>query len=150
MPAYGSIDPALEGLVVTGEDFIDSGIAADAAGINFGRPAWAKENETDNVYNASGSGRHLLGVTIRTAKEYAGSGKYFQGESVGVLREGKVWVIAGAAVQAHQPVFLDAATGAFTNVSTSNVATPYYFRTSAASGALVLIDVTRSPAALNG
>lgn len=148
MPAYGYIDSALEGLLVTGEDFIDSTIAKDANGIGFGKPVFALEDDPSGAYAAGGAGRHLLGVSIRTAKEYAGSGQYFKGDAVGVVRVGKVWVTAGAAVLANQPAFLDATTLAWTNVATSNVATPYYFRTSASAGGLVLLDVTKGPAAL--
>ena len=148
MPAYGYIDAALEGLLVTGEDFIDSALAQDVAGIGFGKPAFVLEDDASGVYSANGAGRHLLGVTIRTAKEYAGSGQYFKGDAVGVVRVGKVWVTAGAAVLANQPAYLDATTLAWTNVATSNVATPYYFRTSASAGGLVLLDVTKGSAAL--
>lgn len=241
MPQYGSIDAALEGLLVTGEDFIDTGICGDTAGIGFGKPVFAAEGLDNLVFNAkadvltfvlsaafvtgntiagsvngtaysvafaaddattfanlvaainlipgtvavgvfaartivittagtsaSASGTvtggasqatvtvtasaaaHLVGVSIRTAKEYAGSGQYFKGEAVGFVRIGKVWVTVGAAVLSSQPAFLDASTGAWTNVSSGNVATPYYFRTSASAGGLALLDVTKSPAALNG
>lgn len=140
MPNYGNIDPALEGGLFQTDDAVDSLLAADAAGIGFGKPAFVLKGDTTKVYNAAGANRTLLGVTIRSAKEAAG---YAQTETVGILREGKVWVTAGAAVQANEPVFIDATTFAWTNVSTSNIVTPYVFRSNAASGALVVLDALK-------
>lgn len=249
---YGAMQKALPGLLVTGEDFIDSLICATAAGIGFGAPVFVAEGEENDAYNAkadvlsfvlsaafvtgntiagtvngsaysvpfatddattfaklvdaldalpgtnsagnfatrtititttgsaaSASGTvsggasqatvtvtaqalvHLLGVTIRTAKEYAqysdtmgtvnnGGAAYNLGDAVGAVRIGKVWVSVGPAVLAHQPAYWDATNKVWTNVASGNLQTPYYFRTSAAAGELALLDVTKSPAALVG
>ena len=248
---YGYMQKAVVGLPVTGEDFIDSLICGDLAGIGFGAPVFVAEGEDNLAFNAkadvlsfvlsaafvtgntiagsvngaaysvpfntsdlqtftdlvtafnsivgtvavgqfatrtitistygtvaSASGTvtggasqatvtvtgsalvHLIGVTIRTAKEYApytqngqtfnGGAVYNKGETVGALRIGKVWVGVNAPVLAHQPAYWDATNLAWTNVASGNFQTPYYFRTSAATGELALLDVTKSPAALVG
>lgn len=147
MPAYGALDRGYAGLVIYGEDNIDSLVCKESAGIAFGAPVFKTANIDDGAYNYA-SGLILQGVAVHTHKEYAGSGLYAQGDVVGVLNQGAIQVLVGAAVQATERAYWDSTNKVWTNVSSGNVATPYRFRTSAASGAIADLDVVKGAAAL--
>ncbi|MNN68712.1 hypothetical protein D3C81_1844410 [compost metagenome] len=67
--------------------------------------------------------------------------QYARYESARILKKGPITVTASVAVVAGDPVYLTPA-GAFTNVSTSNVAIPNSrFDTSASAGALANIFI---------
>jgi hypothetical protein len=150
MPAYGAIDTGFAGLVVNGEDFIDSLVNADAAAIPFGYPVWTQTNFDNQAFNYS-AGYFLRGVAVHTHKEYIAVGAYAVGDVVGVLREGAIQVLVGAAVQSGQNAYWDNTAKAWTNVTTGGtIQSPYRFRTSGASGSIVELDVMKSPVALVG
>ena len=89
----------------------------------------------------------LLGVAVHSHTSYASTAKAeFQG-AVGVLRIGQIWVKAGVAVLSEQRAYWDATNKVFTNVSSGNIATPWYFKSSGAAADLVIIDVTKPIAA---
>lgn len=144
MPAYGLHDAAVVGQVINIADMVDSKIAQDAAGIAFGAPVFVKKGEDRNAYNTSTGGgtRYLLGVAILSQKEYAGAAKYNQYDAVNVLRLGRLWVLTGnVTIQNGDAAYWDATNSVWTNVSTSNFQTPYYFRSSTSSGGLAELDV---------
>lgn len=238
MPAYGALDEAILGLLINGEDFIDSFKVADASGIAYGAAVFAANGQDGLAFNAkadvlsfvlsaafvtgntiagnvngqaysvafatddattfanlvkafnaltgtvavgdyasrtititysgasaSASGTvtggasqatvtvttsatvSLLGVAVHSHTDYAGVAKADYKAAVGVLRIGKVWVKVGAAVLSEQRAYWDATNGVFTNVSSGNLATPWYFKSSGAANALVILDVTKPIAA---
>lgn len=89
----------------------------------------------------------LLGVAVHSHTSYASVAKADFQAAVGVLRIGLIWVKAGASVLSEQRAYWDATNGVFTNVSSGNLATPWYFKSSGASGELVILDVTKPIAA---
>lgn len=150
MPAYGAIDTGFAGLLVNGENFIDSLVNADAAVIPFGAPVFTQTNYDNQAFNYS-SGYFLRGVAVHTHKEYIAAGTYAVGDVVGVLRVGAIQVLVGAAVQSSQNAYWDNTAKAWTNVTTGGtIQSPYRFRTSGASGSIVELDVMKSPVALVG
>ena len=110
-----------------------------AAGIGFGKPV-AQGAADKSVVAYAGSG--FVGITLldRSATGVSGNPDAFpQYASARVITKGDVWVVAGAAVTAGQPVYLTAA-GVFTNVATDNAAIAgARWDTSAASGALAVV-----------
>lgn len=146
MPAYGSLDTAIAGLLVNGYDFIDSMICGESAGIAFGSPVWAVAG-AENSARAYASGRRLRGVAIASQKEAAGSATYKYQDAMGILQIGTVWVYAGAAVNSGAAAYWDAANLYWTSSSTSTVQTPYYFKSTTSAAGLALLDVTKSVAA---
>jgi hypothetical protein len=150
MPAYGAIDAGFAGLLVNGEDLIDSLVNADAAVIPFGAPVFTQTNFDNQAFNYS-AGYLLRGVAVHTHKEYIAAGAYAVGDVVGVLRVGAIQVLVGAAVQSGQNAYWDNTAKAWTNVTTGGtIQSPYRFRTSGASGSIVELDVMKSPVALVG
>lgn len=145
MPAYGSLDSGFAGLLVNGEDFIDSMVNGEAsAAIPFGAAVFAKTNNDNKAFNYA-SGAFLKGVAVHTHKEYVGTGTYAVGDVVGVLRSGAIQVLVNAAVQAQQNAYWDPTGMAWTNVTTGGtIQTPYRFRTGGASGSIVELDVVKS------
>lgn len=93
------------------------------------------------------AGMSLLGVTCFKHLEYAGTNSAKYKAAVGVLRVGLLWVKNGPLVQSGQQAYWDASNKVFTNVSSGNIATPWYFRSSSAASGLVKLDVTKTVAA---
>lgn len=91
----------------------------------------------------------LLGVSVHSHREYIGQALAEYQSVVNVLRSGKVQVAVNAAVYSGDAAYWDATNGFWTNVSSGNLATPYRFRTSAASGGLADLDVMKAPVALD-
>jgi hypothetical protein len=91
----------------------------------------------------------LLGVAVHTHREYIGQALSEYQSVVNVLRSGKVQVAVNAAVHSGDAAYWDATNGYWTNVSGGNLATPYRFRTSAASGGLADLDCMKAPVALD-
>ncbi|AJQ46429.1 MULTISPECIES: structural cement protein Gp24 [Pseudomonas] len=107
------------------------------AGIGFGLPV-AQGADDKGCILFAGSG--FIGVTTRDRSVLAGE-QYARYESARILKKGPITVTASVAVVAGDPVYLTPA-GAFTNVSTSNVAIPNSrFDTSASAGALANIFI---------
>ena len=107
------------------------------AGIGFGLPVAQGAGDKGCILFA-GSG--FIGVTTRDRSVLAGE-QYARYESARILKKGPITVTASVAVVAGDPVYLTPA-GAFTNVSTSNVAIPNSrFDTSASAGELANIFI---------
>lgn len=97
-----------------------------AAGIAFG-VAVAQGTTDKGVVPFAGAANKYVGITLldRSARGTTTSPDGFaQRESARVMTKGDIWVQASVQVAAGDPVFLVAATGLFTNVSTSNFAVP--------------------------
>lgn len=113
-----------------------------AAGLAFGVAAARGAN--DNGCKVWETGNTFLGITIRerSINPDTQADKFAQYEAARIMTKGDVWVVAGAAVADGEPVYLVAATGAFTNVSSGNIAINGIFDSTAASGALVKVRLT--------
>lgn len=93
-------------------------ICATAAGIGFGLAVSDSTGRKDAVLG--GALTSFLGATIRdnTLVVRASGGdvdEYQQYENMGVLRQGSIWVTAGAAVARGDAVNYNATTGVFSN-----------------------------------
>ena len=74
MPAYGGLDPAYAGLLINGEDFIDSGVCQDAAGLGYGVPVFAAEGDDNQVFNAKSDVlQFVLSAAFVTGNTIAGT-----------------------------------------------------------------------------
>lgn len=82
----------------------------------------------------------LLGVALRTQNV---GGKYLELDAVNVLREGEIWVMTADAVVANKAAYMVAATGAFTDEVSGNVATGYVFRSSTSGAALARLEAIK-------
>lgn len=89
------------------------------------------------VLSCSGS---LFGVALRTQKL---DGQYNAQDAVNVLREGEIWVLTNDTVVANTAAYLVAATGVWTDESSGNVSTGYYFRSSTSGAALARLEVIK-------
>lgn len=97
-----------------------------ANGLAFG-VAVAQGTTDKGVVAFGGAANKFVGITMldRSAVGTAAAPDSFaQGASARVMTIGDIWVQASVQVAAGDPVYLVAATGLFTNVSTSNVAVP--------------------------
>lgn len=110
----------------------------DVAGIGFGLACYqgvadAGVTKTPNA--------KFVGISIRTQGTNANLADIWgQGDDLRLMTKGVIWVTAGATVVAGDPVYVAAANGAFTNVSTANVlVVGARFDSGAASGALVKV-----------
>lgn len=113
-----------------------------AAGIAFG--VAAARGTSDNGCKVWETGSTFLGITIRerSINPDTQADKFAQYETARIMTKGDVWVVAGAAVADGDPVYLVAATGAFTNVSSGNIAINAIFDSTAGNGALVKVRLT--------
>lgn len=108
-----------------------------AAGLAFG--VAAAQGTADKGVIAFTTGGKFVGITLRDESAF-GDGLFPQNSEARIITKGDVWVTASVAVAAGDAVYLVAATGLFTNVSTSNVAIPNArFDTTAAAGALAVV-----------
>ncbi|MFN3474077.1 MAG: hypothetical protein ACK4ZW_08535 [Blastomonas sp.] len=114
-----------------------------AAGIGFGKAAFR------------GTGDHGCVVTVGTAATFLGpviastvqgfiagqtADTYAQYENVPIMTQGAIWVLTGDAVTDGAQVYVDAATGEWTDTSTDNIlATDWIFDTTGAADTLVKI-----------
>ena len=130
MAAYGNMDKGLPGGLIglTGTHQIDSRLAK--GNIPYGAPVFG----TGDGEQVTRTGSALLGVAGRTAKD---TKEWKDGDSVNVVRTGKVWGVAGSALSADAEISVNASTGKFVE------------KTSAADGAarVVTITVTNNSAA---
>lgn len=115
----------------------------DAAGIVFGTAAFrgsADHGCTDTV----GTSATFLGPVIASTVQGLIAGQtadtYAQYENVPILTLGAIWVLTGDAVTDGAQVYVDAATGEWTDTSTDNIAaTGWFFDTTGAADTLVKI-----------
>lgn len=115
----------------------------DAAGIVFGSAAFRGAGDhgcTDTV----GTAATFLGPVIASTVQGLIAGQtadtYAQYENVPILTLGAIWVLTGDAVTDGAQVYVDAATGEWTDTTTSNIlATGWFFDTTGAADTLVKI-----------
>ena len=140
MPAiqttYGTtIAPAYEGMIANSEDqTILSKQVETAGGIGFGKVC--VQGTADDQIRVSEASRAFRGITVQS--HIAGtvvSDAYVKGETVPVMEEGVVWVMASVAVAVGDPVYYVPATGVLTNVATSNTQIANAMWDSSTSGA---------------
>lgn len=115
----------------------------DAAGLGFGKPAFAGADD-----------RGCTG-TVKTADDFLGFVIADHGQpvlpggvgpdivpryqSAGILVLGAIDVVAQGAVTDRAPVFIDAATGGVTATANGNIATGFRFDDTAGNGAIVRV-----------
>lgn len=118
-----------------------SQIVADVAGIGFGKAVF-RHSSGDKAITTTANSK-FVGITVKDVtlvhSATADIDLYKKGENAGVVVEGPIVVLNGAApVVADDPVYLTSG-GAFTNVSSGNTALPAKFGASAAANAPVPI-----------
>lgn len=125
MAAYGNMDKGLPGGLIglTETHQIDSRLAK--GNIPYGAPVFG----TGDGEQVTRTGSALLGVAGRTAKD---TQEWKDGDSVNVVRTGKVWGVAGSALSADAEISVNASTGKFVE------------KTSAANGAARVVTITVS------
>lgn len=125
MAAYGNMDKGLPGGLIglTETHQIDSRLAK--GNIPYGAPVFG----TGDGEQVTSTGSALLGVAGRTAKD---TQEWKDGDSVNVVRTGKVWGVAGSALSADAEISVNASTGKFVE------------KTSAADGAKRVVTITVS------
>ena len=111
----------------------------ESAAVGFGKAVSQGTVDHGIVAFASATTK-FLGVTVRDqAVDPASQNQFRVGDTAPVKTEGAVWVLAGEAITAGDPVYLTSA-GAFMKTATSNtLVARARFDTTAASGALVLL-----------
>ena len=117
------MDKGLPGGLIglTGTHQIDSRLAK--GNIPYGAPVFG----TGDGEQVTRTGSALLGVAGRTAKDTT---EWKDGDSVNVVRTGKVWGVAGSALSADAEISVNASTGKFVE------------KTSAADGAARVVTIT--------
>jgi hypothetical protein len=121
-----------------------TGIVADVAGIGFGKAVFRHASGDKAITQTQNS--KFVGITVKDVtlvhSATADIDLYKKGENAGVVVEGPIVVLNGAAnVAADDPVYLTSG-GAFTNVSSGNTALPAKFGCSAAAAAPVIVVLT--------
>lgn len=114
-----------------------------AAGIGFG-VAVAQGTTDKGIVAFGGSANKYVGITMLDRSAVgttAAPDSFAQRTSARVMTKGDVWVNASVQVAAGDPVYLVAATGLFTNVSTSNVLVPNARFDTSTTGANELVVV---------
>lgn len=130
---------------IAGSDFnTKTGNCETAAGIGFGL-AVSQGVLSDKGVVLGGALPGFLGISVRdiTLASVGGASvdKYQQYKNIGYLSRGQIWVLAGAAVAANDPVHFDAATGAISNAGGVGPIPGARFVTSGANGSRVLIEL---------
>lgn len=142
MPAYGNMDIGFAGLK-QGVGYSEVISRAASEEIAFGSPIYLTQGDQTTCSATAGAGKALVGVAMSTQNE---RGKYLAGEAVNILTQGSLLVVVADAVSANKPAYLTAA-GAWSDETTDNTATPYFFRTAASAGGLAELEVIKKPAA---
>lgn len=138
MSAYGNMDKAVAGLAYGQDTQYDSRVAG--VEIAFSDAVFAPAGNSE-IVNKTQTGE-LLGVAGRTQKD---PGKYSVGDSVNIIRSGKVWVPVAGAVAAQAKAYLTPA-GVWTDEVGTNLATNYIFREGTAGAGLALLEVIKKGA----
>lgn len=142
-----TIAPAYEGMIADSRDqTVLSMTVESAAGIGFGKVA--VQGTADQQVRVSAAGRAFRGITVAThfggfAPGLQGTkDSYDQYETVPVLVEGPIWVMASVAVAVGDPVYYVPATGVLTNVATANTLIPNAMWESSTTGAgLAIVSI---------
>lgn len=126
---------------------VDTRIIETAAGIGFGLAV--SQGSADKGAVIGGALADFVGLTVRDVTlVHATPDKYAQYDNAGIMSEGDMWVTAGAAVSAGDPVHYNATTGALSNTGGSGPVVGARWMTSAASGELAVVRLSGSlPAA---
>jgi hypothetical protein len=96
----------------------DTKIVETAAGIGFGKAV--SQGTSDKQIVVGGALADFVGITIRDITLPASQNDTFaEGDEVGVLTEGDIWVKPSVEVVAGDPVHYNATTGVFTNTGGS-------------------------------
>jgi hypothetical protein len=130
---------AYEGMIQNTEPNTLISRTVAVAAIGFGLAV--KQATADHEVEAADAAADVYrGITVRDQSIVPGSvDEYPVEESATIMTKGVVWVTAGAAVAAGAAVYMIAADGRFTDVSTSNLAIPnaVFDRSTAAADELV-------------
>ncbi|WP_422057716.1 structural cement protein Gp24 [Sphingomonas sp.] len=114
-----------------------------SGGIAFGAAAFRGSGD-HGCTNVVGTAATFLGPVIATSAQAIVAGgdadEYAQYDNVNIMTQGAIWVLCGDAVTDGAPVYVDAATGEWTDTSTDNIAaTDWIFDTTGAADTLVKI-----------
>lgn len=138
-----------------GFDHVESFAAEGTVPFGYGVVAGTADNQ---VEVAGDDGDDFVGISLfchtrpqgidqsaAKGEQFSTGAEYRDGDTVNVLRRGRVYVTVTANVSAGDDAYVDVLTsgeeGQFTNVSTDNLAINGIFRTSADSGELAVVEV---------
>lgn len=142
-----TIAPAYEGMLADSRDQTILSLQLEsAAGVGFGKVV--VKGTADRQVRVSEAARAFRGITVAT--HFAGfaagtqgtKDTYDQYETLPVLVEGPIWVMASVAVAVGDLVYFVPATGVLTNVATANTLIPgAMWETSTSGSGLAVISV---------
>lgn len=137
-----NMEPGVAGLVVGSDWNADTGNCETVAGIGFGLAV--SQGAADKGVIIGGTRLGFRGITIRDVTlENLQLDKYAQYQNVGVLVQGKIWVVPPVAVEAGDPVHFVAATGVITNTGGEGPINGARWVTSAAgTGDLAIVELS--------
>lgn len=120
-----------------------TGTCEEEDGIGFGLPV--QQGTADKGVLLAGALADFLGVSIRDVTLVASAAefvdKYEQYSNVGYLKKGQIWVLAGAACAAGDPVHYNATTGAWAITGGTGPIVGARYVTSGGVGDRVLIEL---------
>ena len=115
----------------------------DAAGIGFGKAAFAGSGDHGVTATPGPKFKGIVISDVGVVPQIGGTADVIpQYGTASLLDMGDIWVLAGAAVNDQDPVYVTSA-GVFTNASSGNTAIPATFIDTAASGAPARIRVVQ-------
>lgn len=137
---------AVPGVEVVSSDATSRTIVLSANGLSLVVVAAVTGGSAVTITNTAGTEMTLRGVALRTAKNsVAGVTRYEVGDPVNILTSGQVYVPTADAVVAHKRAYLTSA-GAWSDESSGNTATPYYFRSNTAGADLARLELDTAQA----
>lgn len=130
-------DVAVNGAIANTEpNVLISRTVETAAGIGFGKPV--NQGAADHGCKVTAGTAAILGVTVMDRS--TSDDTFAEDASARIMTKGVIWVTAGEAVAAGDPVYVTASSGAWKKTEASNVAVPNArYDTSAANGELVAL-----------
>lgn len=132
---------AIPGIEVVSSDASARSIVLSANGLLLAVTGAVTGGSAVTVTVTAGTEMVLRGVALRTAKApLNGVARYEIKDPVNILTSGQVWVQTNDAVVAHKRAYLTS-TGAWTDESSGNTATPYYFRSNTSAAGLARIEL---------
>ena len=145
MAAYGNPVAAIPGLLDAFPHEVESGIAYDDIG--FGEPVFGDVGVENIVYSYASyddlTAPVFLGVAVfvqaGSKTMGAGTAKYEAGDSVSILKKGRIWVTAASTVSDKDAAYVVTSTGVFSDVNTNEDVNGYFRSTY--SGGLALLEV---------
>jgi hypothetical protein len=131
-------DPFFKGMKADSRyDFVATGIAEGAVGFGLGLERGTDPEYQVNVINDAGD--TFYGIAVY--EESQTTGNYPDTKPVNVMRQGAVVVETTVAVNAGEAAYVDPASGNFTNVSTSMVATGGTFVKTIGAAGLTVVEI---------